>query len=212
MPPVGAVHRLQLHLMQRLAGFLERALRQQRIGNILANAEQANGVAFLVGDRLAAAKQVPDLAVGTDDALLDAEVAAGAERPLYRAPDAVPVVGVDAREESLEGAGEGVRPHAENVEQQIRPGHAVLGHVPHPAPEIGQALGLEEVDALLAQLDLDALMLRERGLESHVGRDQRGRALLDPLLQFSAGALEAFGDAPVRREAGAERQASAPRR
>jgi hypothetical protein len=130
--------------------------------------------------------QIAHRAVGPDDALLVVEVPARLDRGADAGLHFRAVVGMDERDEGIKRAAKGLGRGAVDLIEPVGPYDAVGHHVPGPAPEMGEPLGLAEVD---------------------VGVGQRGGALPHPRVEVSLRLPQVIVSAPPHRDAHAQHQA-----
>src|SRR5262249_50724740 len=129
-------------------------------------------------DDFAAALQMPDLAVGPHDPLIDAEPLTGLEGSGDLVPDTRPILLLDARDEVIESAAKFAVLEAVDLVELPRPGDPVGWNVPHPAAEIGDALRFQHMQALLPDFRLRGFALIDFTLQRTVCRCELGGALL----------------------------------
>ncbi len=128
------------------------------LGDVEADAVHADHAAGVVLHQLDTGLDMADLAVRANDPPVAAEPLAGPDRELHLLAHPLAVVRMDALEIAVERAGQFLaRLHAENLVELVRPDDLAGFEVAHPAAEIGQALRLDQVSALLIEHVLGVL-------------------------------------------------------
>jgi hypothetical protein len=127
-------------------------LRLALAGYVAARADHADDVALGVRDRAAMRFDQAHVAVGSDHAVLEAEVAGVGEGEAHRGVDALAIVGVNALEVAVVAGVEVLGLDAVDPVELLRPGDDVVRDVPGPAPHLGDRLGFREAGGGLAHL------------------------------------------------------------
>ena len=186
--------------------FAQRRLRGLAVGHVLADAEHLHRLSGVVADHFAGASQDADFTIRTDDALVEPERAAGLQYAGNCAADPLAVVGMDAFEVVLEGAAKLARPHAVDVVDLLGPTDLAAADVPRPAAEVGEALRLQQVDALLFQLGLDVAPFLDLGLQCGDGAPNSPVRWRTCCSSCPMGVAQVRLGAPAHRNVGAEHQ------